>query len=229
MRPLGWTVLLASLLAIGLIGLASWAYAHQGYPNIVYYQEDVITTTGTGAWPTYRLQRWIDPQRRIMRVTWSQNSDRAIRLVRDGRAYSFDDTLPPDGWTLPPDRAQSIEQLYDDLEHGDIGAALLAHEVGPITRARLDGHPALRFATSEQIAAHGPGTRRIIAWIDARSHALLQVQTVYADRTVTTDRYLRAQRLPPGSLPRGYFTLTRGHSAWEQGLGWIRDRLGMSH
>jgi hypothetical protein len=224
-----WRWLLAPAIMLSLVtgSLVAWAYAHRGYPDAVYYQQETLQIAGGQTPLTFSVARWIDPRHRVLRTTTPAGS----WLVTAGRAYGGSS---PSGQALTPAQAQAIDQLCRALQHGgqpSLGASWLARANGPVTRVRLAGRSALAFAATAgddpgyEAFISASGLLQVLAWIDARTRAPLQRQYTYLGGGMITERYVRTSHLAPSTLPADFFDPPgAGQSLWAQVTGWLRDR-----
>src|SRR5690348_5516670 len=97
--PMKWTrMALAALLLLlaATAGLGAWAWAHRGYSNAVYYQEDIVS--GTAPYlpaPVARFDTWTDPVAERQLVMVQEGENRRVQLVVRDCLYLQPDTRFP--------------------------------------------------------------------------------------------------------------------------------------
>jgi hypothetical protein len=216
-----------TLTILCLAGVATFWYAHRGYPDVVYYER--VTLSGPLLQPpTEQVELWVDPARRLeVRSTGTGTAHYTTLVDQQGqreRDFSGGMVISTQWYSVSQARAQVADWLQ--LQRGGfrgLASYRLAGAVGPIAHVLLYDRAALRFDT----ARHDAQTLRLTVWIDARTHDPLQLRVQTVDYSYT-QRLASFRRIDPGTLPAGFFDPPRPASSyWEQALQWLRQRIGM--
>jgi hypothetical protein len=228
MKRLRWLLVGLAVLLLSSGGMAAWAYAHRGYPDVVYYQQEALLGSDPSI-PISTFDEWLAPSHGLERGYLTVGTTHSWVYMQQSHDYFVAPNAPVgDG----PQSAQEMRYyawLFHALAQGGysaVGSLCLLHAVGTVSRVEVSGQAALRFVTTEPVFGTGHPTM----WILAATYLPLQVQEATAPQTLTTRRYLRTQRLKSGVLPADFFNPPSPHpSLWDQATGWVHDHLGLGH
>lgn len=219
-------VTVAGVAAALLIALAAvgWLALHQGYPNAVYYERLRVSL---GAQSGYQApaELWVDPARNVaLRIT-EGNFDRTSYYIQPGgRTMVADPSGTYSGDPFSADEWRAFTADNAVLGRGGfagLAETRLAHARGPVHRVMLHGHAALQFETT----LHSDSGTHLEIWIDARTHAPLQLQVSYPGY-LFTQAVQQTRILPANSLPRDFFDPPRRRdSIWDHALSWVHEHL----
>ena len=205
--------------ALCFAGAATLTYAHRGYRGVVYYWHATLRSPIARA--PISFDEWIDPARR-----WTRDSTRgphgdATWLFRDGLAYRLDAQGAPASPAPDTPSQIRIDQLIQQRGFAGFDQYWFAHDGARLARATLDGRPALRVTFPSAMVGFDD-----TAWLDPRTHALLQWRWVGLDGVPETLIYTRRARLVPGTLPADFFTPRQtGTSLWDRLLQALKPWL----
>lgn len=226
MRGVRWALLAAVLLVCAAAtATGAWAYAHRGYPGVVYYQRLVVADSVSGAFPDYVLQEWVDPRRGFVRKVTSGGGPTVVIVQRDGRDYAETQGTVGDAESQSRSEVRQIRRHSQELLHGFRGMAdgMLAHAPGPVTHTSIFGTAALLFEATDPEFVDG----RARVWLDARSLAVLQIAGTARDTSFPPIRVTAAAVFGPDTLPATFFDPPGTHSTvWERIMGWLEERMG---
>jgi hypothetical protein len=224
MDVLRYTLAGAALALLVAMAGVTWLFTHQGYPNVVYY-ERLSLSFGTQSQYRQPAELWVDPARNVaLRATGGDAGRTSYYTEPVGRTIVADPsgTYPGDPYT--DDEWQAFTADNAVLRRGGflgLAEARLAHAQGTIRRVSLSGHEALQFETT----LHAGSVDHLVIWLDAHTHAPLQLQVSSSGYTLT-QTVLQTRRLAAGSLPSGFFEPPRRRDTlWDSTLSWVRDHL----
>jgi hypothetical protein len=213
-------VALSWLLLAGLGG-AAWAWAHRGYPAVVYYRRVAFG----GPAQTLVMEEWVDPQRRLIRRRQAWLGSAGDLVIRHGRVYSLGVSAPDQGTPVSPAVQRGLGYLFQGLAAGGfagLGRELLLHRVGPATRLRAGGRALLCFGAD----GFDVDALSALVCIDARTSIPVSERFTLNQGTVLDAVYSHDTRFPAYTLPSGLFDLAQPQrSPWEWLLAWLQDHL----
>ena len=220
MKQVHWLPALLAVLLLVMGGLAAWAYAHRGYPYVVYYARYLALPSSTQ--PQVTIEEWVDPRQHRLRLRSQSTGDIYTALSTDG--FTYETSSGTDGLTQHMAPTQYSEPAYQVK----VDRALLAggwprlyrgwsssYHRSPLVPMRYAGHQVLRF-TPEQ------GTT---VWLDEHTHLPVQERFHDTNNQFVTDRFIQWARFAAYTLPVTFFDPPHTEtSLWDRFIGWVHDR-----
>jgi hypothetical protein len=221
MKRLRWLVVLfVALLATGWAA-STWAFAHRGYPDAVYYHLLTMTINQQ----SYRIDEWIDPAAQRVRREQRWLGAQGWIVQSEDQQYSISSTGAIQIDAVETSTRRSLDDLFQGLLRGGfsgMGKRLMMHRAGDVARATIDGAPALCFATAFNSYFGTDGS----LCVDARTYLPRTLTSITAEGLTEVTRYTSDRRLAPYALPADFFDPPHAqHSLWEQFSGWLQAHL----
>jgi hypothetical protein len=250
MRRRRWLLVPLAALLLAAGGVAAWAGAQRGYPEVVYYAHYLLLPSPANP-QQVSFEEWVDPRRQCLFTLALSADGTASWLSINGVTYQLLHQAASSPtirlWLATAGAGGMVEQVVfapgpaaarvatpngDSAYQLQVDQALLAagwprvyaawslRAAGPGVPMRLVGHQVLRLAVSQAVTV----------WLDLHTHLPVQVQvSVHAPFVPVvqqTVRFLRWVQLVPYTLPADFFDPPHARpSLWDQVTGWLHNHL----